>query len=63
MTTKTNIKGREYHVECDSKSCPRLRADLQARGFDGHTYFLTGKRGAFHMAYRSAKSGQFVIVG
>lgn len=56
------IKGKTYSVEVDSQDLPRLAASLKAGGFDGHVYYLTGKRGAVKMAYRSATTGEFKIV-
>lgn len=62
--TTTIIKGRTYTIERDNREFPRLTAMLKARGFDGHTYYLTGmgRRPAIRMAYRSAKTGTFKIV-
>jgi hypothetical protein len=58
------IKGRKYRVEktAESYEHPKLAADLVARGFDGCCYLLHGVRGAAMMAYRSERTGQFVIV-
>ena len=59
----TTVNGRKYTVEArDMSNLNNLVADLIAKGFDGVVYYLTGKRGAVKMAYRSEKSGQFVIV-
>ena len=60
--TQTTINGRIYSVEQDTAHYPALTADLLARGFDGHVYYLTGKRGALKMAHKSASTGEFVIV-
>ena len=60
---ETTINGRKYTVEArDMSDLSNLVADLVSNGFDGMVYYLTGKRGAVKMAYRSVKSGQFVIV-
>lgn len=60
---ETTINGRKYTVEAkDMTNCPMLFDELRGKGFDGTCYILTGNRGAVKMAYRSAKSGQFVIV-
>ena len=62
MTT-TTIKGTEYRIEKTGEAFehPRLAADLIARGFDGCSYLLHGKRGACRLAYRSVRTGQYVI--
>jgi len=60
---ETTINGRKYTVEARGMDdLSNLVAYLISKGFDGVVYYLTGKRGAMKMAYRSAKSGQFVIV-
>lgn len=58
---QTQINGRQYQVQ-QLTTGARATADLQARGWDGHHYILTGKRGATYLALRSAKTGQFNIV-
>ena len=60
----TTIRCTEYRVEkiSDASNHATLSADMVARGFDGCIYHLHGKRGALRMAYRSARTGAFVIV-
>jgi hypothetical protein len=59
----TTIRSTEYRVEkiSDAGNHAKLSADLVARGFDGCVYHLHGKRGAIRMAYRSARTGVFMI--
>lgn len=55
------INGKSYTVEArDMSGLDNLVADLKRRGFDGVCYYLTGKRGAVKMAYKTA-NGQYVI--
>lgn len=58
---ETVIKGRAYTVAI-VPSGPLLVADMKARGWDGETYLLTGKRGAAYIAFRARQSGAFEIV-
>jgi hypothetical protein len=60
-TTTTIIKKREYEVKTMNTN-ESARADLIRRGWDGQMYMLYGKRGARHLAYRNAKTGEFDIV-
>jgi hypothetical protein len=60
-TTTTIIKKREYEVKTMNTN-EAARADLIRRGWDGQMYMLYGKRGARHLAYRNAKTGEFDIV-
>jgi hypothetical protein len=59
----TTIKGMEYRVEKvgETYEHPKLAADLWARGFDGCVYNLHGKRGAVRMAYKSRRTGFYVV--
>lgn len=59
----TTIKGTEYRVEKvgETYEHPKLAADLWARGFDGCVYNLHGKRGAVRMAYKSRRTGCYVV--
>jgi len=61
-TTTATINGRNYSVKKEAAEYPALTADLLARGFDGHIYYLTGKRGSLKMAHKSVATGKFVIV-
>lgn len=60
MENTTTINGREYKVS--AIETPALTsANATANGWDGKMYMLTGKRGATLAAYRSAKTGEYVI--
>ena len=61
MTTRIN--GRDYTVEVLPEAGEAQRTDLRDRGWDGNNYILRGVRGAVRLAFRSAKTGEFVIVG
>ena len=57
----TKINGKIYKVtKIDTGK--NLTKDLLAKGWDGNSYSLEGKRGAMHLAYRSALTGIFYIV-
>lgn len=58
----TTINGREYTVKEMESDTPLHSASLKERGYDGKCYFLTGTRGALKMAYRNAKTGEYVLV-
>ena len=62
--TETSIDGLTYTVTRigEGATLPNLHKHLLAKGFDGESYMLTGKRGAVKSAYRTA-AGDFVIVG
>lgn len=56
-----NVNGRQYSVEAkDMSGLDHLVTHLKAKGFDGVCYYLTGKRGAVKMAYRTL-DGQYVV--
>jgi hypothetical protein len=59
--TQTIINNRTYIIE-DMGTKTNASADMIKRGWDGHFYLLTGKRGAAKMAYRNATTGAFEIV-
>jgi len=63
MSNTTTINGRQYTVEVEARDLPATKADLIRRGFDGNVYYLTGVRGSLKIAYRSARTGAFKIVG
>ena len=57
------IKGKDRVFSVGKIASPeKLRSDLLARGWDGICYTLTGKKGSFHLAYKSAQTGVFEIV-
>lgn len=56
--------GREYVVTVHNVDhLPRLKADMIKRGWVPESYLLTGKRGATYHAYRSARTGEVVMMG
>ena len=55
------INGLEYEVK-RMETGELSKASLIERGWDGFSYFLTGKRGATYIAFRNAKSGELSIV-
>jgi len=55
------INGREYKVDV-METGVNTKANLLKNGWDGLNYMLTGKRGAAHLAFRSARTGEFKIV-
>jgi hypothetical protein len=58
-TETTKIGSRTYTVErIDDTHYPRLAAE----GFDGYAYWLLGVRKARKLAYRSSKTGQYVVI-
>jgi len=67
--TIVTIGTRQYKVtivlEADPVKFPNAHADMIARGWDGAHYGLEpAKRGGHtYCAFRSAKTGQFVITG
>jgi len=59
----TIIKNIEYKVEELELTTLHLTKKLIEKGFDGKNYILTGKRGALKMAYKSSKTGNFILLG
>jgi hypothetical protein len=55
------VNGREYEVR-KMETGENSRKSLLERGWDGHSYMLTGKRGACYIAFRSARTGELSIV-
>lgn len=58
---ETTINGRTYRVE-EMPTGANLARDLTARGWDGKSYALHGKRGACALAFRCATTGRFEII-
>jgi hypothetical protein len=58
-TETTKIGSRIYTVErIDDKHY----RNIAAQGFDGFAYWLHGSRKACKLAYRSAKTGRYVVI-
>jgi hypothetical protein len=55
----TKICNRTYRVEKINGTHFR---HIAAKGFDGYAYWLHGSRKACKLAYRSQKTGRYVIV-
>lgn len=58
-TETTTIGNRKYTVERVDNTHYR---HIAAKGFDGYAYWLHGTRGACKLAYRSEKSGRYVVI-
>ena len=58
-TETTKICNRTYTVERINDTHYR---HIAAKGFDGYAYWLHGSRKACKLAYKSAKTGRYVII-